>query len=139
MARVFKVGINEFSVGMGPKVVSKKSKKTGIAYSLRLLPIGGSVQIASPSERCLSALESLGLDALLSIEPPTAPWRGKVEQIRAALGTENAPSVHLDAKEQTLHVLNSHLTLSEMSEENEEKFRNVTDCLKEELERQKDQ
>ena len=97
------------------------------------------VQIASPSERCLSALESLGLDALLSIEPPTAPWRGKVEQIRAALGTENAPSVHLDAKEQTLHVLNSHLTLSEMSEENEEKFRNVTDCLKEELERQKDQ
>ena len=107
--------------------------------SRRLLPIGGSVQIASPSERCLSALESLGLDALLSIEPPTAPWRGKVEQIRAALGTENAPSVHLDAKEQTLHVLNSHLTLSEMSEENEEKFRNVTDCLKEELERQKDQ
>ena len=105
--------------------------------SRRLLPIGGSVQIASPSERCLSALESLGLDALLSIEPPTAPWRGKVEQIRAALGTENAPSVHLDAKEQTLHVLNSHLTLSEMSEENEEKFRNVTDCLKEELERQK--
>lgn len=107
--------------------------------SRRLLPIGGSVQIASPSERCLSALESLGLDALLSIEPPTAPWRGKVEQIRAALGTENAPSVHLDAKEQTLNVLNSHLTLSEMSEENEEKFRNVTDCLKEELERQKDQ
>ncbi|UQT43163.1 hypothetical protein M5E88_10430 [Akkermansia muciniphila] len=45
----------------------------------------------------------------------------------------------MDAKEQTLHVLNSHLTLSEMSEENEEKFRNVTDCLKEELERQKDQ
>ena len=31
-----------------------------------------------------------------------------------------------------------HLTLSELSEENEEKFRNVTDCLKEELERQKD-
>ena len=79
-----------------------------------------------------------GLDALLSIEPPTAPWRGKVDQIRASLGSENAPTVHLDAKDQTLHVLNSHLTLSELSEENEEKFRNVTDCLKEELERQKD-
>ncbi|MFR8406594.1 hypothetical protein [Akkermansia sp.] len=61
-----------------------------------------------------------------------------MDQIRASLGSENAPTVHLDAKDQTLHVLNSHLTLSELSEENEEKFRNVTDCLKEELERQKD-
>lgn len=107
--------------------------------SRRLLPTGGAVQIASPSERCLSALESLGLDALLSIEPPTAPWRGKVDQIRASLDTENDPTIHLNAKDQTLHVLNSHLTLSELSEENEEKFRNVTDCLKEELNRQKDQ
>ncbi|KXT50419.1 hypothetical protein HMPREF3038_01676 [Akkermansia sp. KLE1797] len=105
----------------------------------RLMPIDGAVQIASPSERCLSALESLGLDALLSIEPPTAPWRGKVEQIRANLGTETTPAVHLDARDQTLHVLDSHLTLSELSEENEEKFRNVTDCLKDELKRQKDQ
>lgn len=106
--------------------------------SRRLMPIGGTVQITAPSERCLSALESLGLDALLNIEPPTAPWRGKVNQIRANLGTEPAPTVRLDARGQTLHVLNSHLTLSELSEENEEKFRNVTDCLKEELERRKD-
>ena len=84
-------------------------------------------------------MESLGLDALLSIEPPTAPWRGKVEQIRANLGTETTPAVHLAARVQTLHVLDSHLTLSELSEENEEKFRNVTDCLKDELKRQKDQ
>ena len=105
----------------------------------RLKPIDGAVQIASPSERCLSALESLGLDALLSIEPPTAPWRGKGEEIRANLGTETTPAVHLDARDQTLHVLDSHLTLSELSEENEEKFRNVTDCLKDELKRQKDQ
>lgn len=104
----------------------------------RLMPMGGTVQIASPSERCLCALEGLGLDALLSIEPPTAPWRGKVDEIRAHLGTEPAPMVRLDAKEQTIHVLDSHLTLSELSNENEEKFRNVTDCLKEELERRKD-
>lgn len=42
-ARIFKVGINEFSIGMGPKIFSKKSKKTGISYSLRLFPIGGYV------------------------------------------------------------------------------------------------
>lgn len=105
----------------------------------RLMPMGGAVQIAFPSERCLCALEGLGLDALLSIEPPAAPWRGKVDLIRASLDTESVPDVSLDAKGQTLHVLNSHLTLSELSEENEEKFRNVTDCLKEELKRQGDQ
>lgn len=42
-ARLFKVKLNEFSIGMGPKLISKKSKKTGTAYSLRLLPIGGFV------------------------------------------------------------------------------------------------
>ena len=44
-ARLFKVKINEFAIGMGPKIISKKSKKTGIAYSLRLLPIGGFVSM----------------------------------------------------------------------------------------------
>ena len=29
-ARIFRVGIKEFSIGMGPKIFSKKSKKTGI-------------------------------------------------------------------------------------------------------------
>lgn len=40
-ARKFDVAIKEFAIGMGPKLISKKSKKTGIVYSLRLLPIGG--------------------------------------------------------------------------------------------------
>ncbi len=44
-ARLFKVTINEFSIGMGPKLFSKKSKKTGILYSLRLLPVGGYVSM----------------------------------------------------------------------------------------------
>ncbi len=42
-ARIFRVGIKEFSIGMGPKLITKVSKKTGIAYSIRLLPIGGYV------------------------------------------------------------------------------------------------
>ena len=44
-ARIFKVGIHEFSIGMGPKILARTSKKTGIQYSLRLLPIGGYVSI----------------------------------------------------------------------------------------------
>ena len=49
-ARVFGVTVNEFSIGMGPKLISVKSKKTGIAYSLRLLPIGGFVSMAGEDE-----------------------------------------------------------------------------------------
>ena len=45
-ARLFKVTVNEFSIGMGPKLISKKSKKSGIAYSLRAFPIGGFVSMA---------------------------------------------------------------------------------------------
>ncbi len=44
-ARLFHVEIHEFSIGMGPKLISRRSKKTGIRYSLRLLPIGGFVSM----------------------------------------------------------------------------------------------
>ncbi|MBE6637336.1 MAG: site-2 protease family protein [Ruminococcaceae bacterium] len=50
MARIFKVGINEFAIGMGPKLISRTAKKTGIRYSLRLLPIGGFVSMVGEDE-----------------------------------------------------------------------------------------
>ncbi|MBE6650440.1 MAG: site-2 protease family protein [Ruminococcaceae bacterium] len=49
-ARIFKVGINEFAIGMGPKLLSKTSKKTGIVYSLRAIPIGGFVSLVGEDE-----------------------------------------------------------------------------------------
>ncbi len=42
-ARIFKVTITEFSIGMGPKLVWYDSKKTGIKYALSAIPIGGYV------------------------------------------------------------------------------------------------
>ncbi len=42
-ARIFKVTIEEFAIGMGPKLVWYTSKKTNITYSLRMIPIGGYV------------------------------------------------------------------------------------------------
>ena len=49
-ARLFRVTVNEFAIGMGPKVISYTSKKSGIAYSLRLLPFGGFVSMAGEDE-----------------------------------------------------------------------------------------
>ena len=43
-AKKCKVGIYEFSIGMGPKIISKTAKD-GVVYSLRLLPIGGFVSM----------------------------------------------------------------------------------------------
>ena len=39
--RIFGVRVNEFAIGMGPKLFSVKSEKSGTVYSLRVLPIGG--------------------------------------------------------------------------------------------------
>lgn len=41
-AKKFGVAITEFSLGMGPKIISRKGKD-GVDYSLRLFPIGGFV------------------------------------------------------------------------------------------------
>lgn len=45
-AKKFGVFIYEFSIGMGPVIYSKKSKKDGITYNIRALPIGGFVSMA---------------------------------------------------------------------------------------------
>lgn len=49
-ARIFGVTIKEFAIGMGPKLISKTSKKSGTAYSLRLFPIGGYVSMEGENE-----------------------------------------------------------------------------------------
>ena len=49
-ARIFKVKINEFSIGMGPKLLYYDSKKTGIRYSLSMFPIGGFVAMEGENE-----------------------------------------------------------------------------------------
>ncbi len=48
LARLFKVKINEFSIGMGPALLKKKRKET--QYSLRLFPVGGYVSMEGEDE-----------------------------------------------------------------------------------------
>ena len=50
MARAFGVGIEEFSIGMGPKLFCKRGKKHDTVYSLRALPIGGYVSMVGEDE-----------------------------------------------------------------------------------------
>ena len=45
-AKLFNIYVYEFSIGMGPKLFSKKSKKGETVYSLRAIPIGGFCSLA---------------------------------------------------------------------------------------------
>ena len=49
-ARIFRVTITEFSIGMGPKLVWYDSKKTGIRYAISMIPIGGYVAMVGEDE-----------------------------------------------------------------------------------------
>lgn len=49
-ARAFGVKIEEFSIGMGPKILTYTSKKTSIKYSLGMLPFGGYVAMLGENE-----------------------------------------------------------------------------------------
>ena len=50
-AKIFGVYCKEYSIGMGPKIFSKKGKET--EYSIRALPLGGFVAMAGDNENAL--------------------------------------------------------------------------------------
>jgi anti-anti-sigma regulatory factor len=104
------------------------------SFAARLSKLGatGGVQIAGAGERNRNSLEDLGLDCLLEIDPPVAPWRGRADQIRAALEPYqpgNSPTV----KERARHILEAHQTLAATSEENARKFAGVVGILEKEV------
>lgn len=41
VGKIFKFKINEFAIGMGPKIFRRQNKKTGEWFSIRALPLGG--------------------------------------------------------------------------------------------------
>lgn len=97
--------------------------------STRLRKLGGWVQIASPGERNRASLEDLGLDCLLDISPPDAPWVGRVEAIRGGLkpfASQRLPSLG----ERSKHVLESHETLAGTNERNAKRFAQVLEVLR---------
>lgn len=49
-ARIFGVTVYEFSIGMGPAMITYTSKKTNIKYALRVFPLGGYVSMAGEDE-----------------------------------------------------------------------------------------
>jgi regulator of sigma E protease len=49
-ARAFHVQVDEFSIGMGPRLLKLKNRKSGTLYSLKAVPFGGSVLMGEDEE-----------------------------------------------------------------------------------------
>ena len=90
------------------------------------------LQVADPGSRNLRSLEDLGLDHLLEINPPDAPWRGGIDEIRSHLYAPVA-FAPLDALLRKRHVLESHETLSDLSGKNASEFSDVVENLRKEI------
>jgi len=101
----------------------------GMAARLSVVD-GGTLQIADAGERNRRSLEDLGLDFLMEIDPPSADWRGKVDEIRKAL---KSPKNGVSAGSQARHVLEAHQVLSQANESNARKFSTVVNLLEAEL------
>lgn len=104
----------------------------------RCMAAEGAVQVASPTGRTRAAMESLGLDMLLELDPAEAFWKADVEERRAALAKQAAASPveeGLTDKDRTRHVLDAHNALRSMNAKNDETFGYVCETLQEDLKR----
>jgi len=83
-------------------------------------------------------MEGLGLDMMLDIDPPDAPWQGELAQRREVLLQDENAAVEEERREmsemaRTRHVLEAHNMLRSMNRKNDETFGYVCETLEEDL------
>jgi len=72
-AKIFGVYCKEYSIGMGPKILSKKGKET--EYCLRALPVGGFVAMAGDTDNDLeTSVDTTDIPFERTL-PGIAPWK----------------------------------------------------------------
>ncbi len=108
----------------------------------RAMNVGGSVEIASPTPRTRAAMEGLGLDMLLTMDPSFSVWTADKERRRAVLeqrlAESEAPQNDLSETERTRHVLEAHKVLRSMNKQNDDAFGYVCETLEDDLARQQE-
>jgi len=77
LCRICGVKVNEFAIGMGPKLLKHQGKRT--LYSLRLLPVGGfcAMEGEDASESAVLGAAQSGEDASSGDEAPPAVYYGR--------------------------------------------------------------
>ena len=109
---------------------------TMVGLARKIIAQGGYLQVATPTRRTRAAMESLGLDMLVDIDPADAGWQADIADRRALLNqgaAEEAESDRLSELARTRHVLDAHQTLRSMNRKNNETFGYVCETLEEDL------
>lgn len=93
----------------------------------------GSLSVLNANQRNQQLLVSLGLDHILDIDKEGTAWaeERKAACARLAMCDEKGAA---SPREQAQHVLQSHQTLANVSDDNESRFRDVIQFLEKELE-----
>ncbi len=102
----------------------------------KIMANGGVIQIATPTQRTRAAMESLGLDMLVEMDPSGAAWQAELTSRRAQLGQappQEASADKMSELDRTRHVLEAHNTLRAMNHQNNEAFGYVCETLEEDL------
>ena len=73
VARRNRVRVNEFAIGMGPKIVGWTSKRSGTLYSIRALPIGGYCAMEGEDGKTSEAEQQRGFRAQTQSDAAAAP------------------------------------------------------------------
>ena len=97
--------------------------------AMKLTGLGGGLQVADASEKCVNLLEDLGLSPLMDMNPPNAAWEEAKEHIREQLEVIDGDRGESNAE----HIYETHKKLCEVDTQNEEKFNSVLECLEAEL------
>ena len=110
------------------------------ALAHKMQAVGGKAMVASPTQRARTAMESLGLDMLMEIDPPHPFWENDVQERREQLVEVDTTAgeretAALSEVDRSRHVLEAHQTLRGMNEKNDETFGYVCETLEEDLKR----
>jgi anti-sigma B factor antagonist len=139
-------GQREFTLDLGP-CQGMDSTFLGVLAGLGLrlrhegVPQRDGIQIINISPRNRELLVTLGLDRLFTIFPDGAPPHfppGEDPKLEQLPGTNlaTAPRVRTIGETASM-MLDAHQDLIRADKSNEARFKDVTDCLRQEIERQK--
>ncbi|MEM9283341.1 MAG: STAS domain-containing protein, partial [Verrucomicrobiota bacterium] len=94
---------------------------------------GGSLEVINPGERNHRSISKLGLDHLIKVDEDGEGWQRERELVKQNLDKPHGCD-QLDKSEQTQLVLEAHEALIAANEENQSRFCDVVEFLKQDLE-----
>jgi len=100
----------------------------GIAIRLPEQSPQGKLTVVNANDRNAQLLENLGLTKIFPVQKDTAGFEEQARQVSSLL--EATTIVDMPIEQRSKEVLKAHETLSEVSEENRERFKDVVEFLR---------